>query len=103
MLRAVEQKYSEDAKLETYYVPKALQTVRVTCVDSIVGYGAFMNFVDLAYVSLQEGDIKKDTFRIEDYAFYNCTSLRVIPQRMDLLFQQIQIILVLMHSMKMMH
>ncbi len=74
LLRAVEQKYSEDAKLETYYVPKALQTVRVTCVDSIVGYGAFMNFVDLAYVSLQEGDIKKDTFRIEDYAFYNCTS-----------------------------
>ena len=50
LLRAVEQKYSEDAKLETYYVPKALQTVRVTCVDSVVGYGAFMNlkFLNLA-------------------------------------------------------
>ncbi|MDE6655828.1 MAG: leucine-rich repeat domain-containing protein, partial [Anaeroplasmataceae bacterium] len=75
-IRQIEQRYSDTASMIKYYVPMSLTTVVVTNVDNHVGYGAFMNFEDLEFVALAEGTLAPATFRIDDYAFYNCKKLK---------------------------
>ena len=61
----VEQRVSDNDYLATYYIPASLRTVNVT-LETLVGYGAFMNCRMLETINFT------DTLtEIKDYAFYN--------------------------------